>query len=173
MEKNNQLQDISRQKREQLREGLIPGPRFYLSRSSLSIITSCGNIGQDSIQVINVGTTSLRLTFINRNCQQISSALKPDDGVQRFYMPLDQLLLKPGDMKTIVVSFRSEKTGTFSYEWEVQSDPPCPESSRNLKAVGIATSAKSDKNVCHRNAENIRKKGDSKFFDEIIDDLLE
>lgn len=48
---------------------------------------------------------------------------KKSDFLQRFYCHYPRSILKPGESKTFIFSFRSEKVGMFNEEWELLTEP--------------------------------------------------
>ena len=64
---------------------------------------------------------------------------KNSDGVQRFYCHYPRDTLKPGEAKTFIFSFRSEKPGMFNEEWELLTEPQLLETAPLLNLSGMAT----------------------------------
>ena len=64
---------------------------------------------------------------------------KNSDGVQRFYCHYPRDTLKPGEAKTFIFSFRSEKPGMFNEEWELLTEPQLLEAAPVLNLSGMAT----------------------------------
>jgi hypothetical protein len=60
--------------------------------------------------------------------------------------------LKPGESKTFIFSFRSEKPGIFNEEWELLTEPQLLEAAQILNLSGMAT--KSDNYVEKRDKLN-------------------
>ncbi len=48
---------------------------------------------------------------------------KHSDGIQRFYCHYTRDTLKPGESKSFIFSFKSEKAGIFKEEWELLTEP--------------------------------------------------
>jgi hypothetical protein len=66
---------------------------------------------------------------------------KNSDGIQRFYCHYPRDILKPGESKTYIFSFRSEKPGMFNEEWELLTEPQLLETAPLLNLSGMATKA--------------------------------
>ena len=66
---------------------------------------------------------------------------KKSDGIQRFYCHYPRDTLKPGEQKTFIFSFRSEKPGMFNEEWELLTEPQLLEPAPLLYLSGMATKA--------------------------------
>lgn len=66
-------------------------------------------------------------------------ASKNSDGVQRFYCHYPRDSLKPGEAKTFIFSFRSEKPGMFNEEWELLTEPQLLEPAPLVYLSGMAT----------------------------------
>ena len=64
---------------------------------------------------------------------------KNSDGIQRFYCHYPRDTLKPGENKTFIFSFRSEKAGMFNEEWELLTEPELVEAPPLLTLSGMAT----------------------------------
>jgi len=65
-------------------------------------------------------------------------AAKKSDFVQRFYCHYPRSILKPGEQKTFIFSFRSEKVGMFNEEWELLTEPLLLNSLPVLSLSGIS-----------------------------------
>ena len=65
-------------------------------------------------------------------------ASKNSDGVQRFYCHYPRDSLKPGESKTFIFSFRSDKPGMFNEEWELLTEPQLLEPAPLLYISGMA-----------------------------------
>jgi hypothetical protein len=64
---------------------------------------------------------------------------KHSDGIQRFYCHYPRSTLKPGEAKTFIFSFRSEKPGMFNEEWELLTEPQLITPAPILNLSGMAT----------------------------------
>ena len=64
---------------------------------------------------------------------------KNSDGTQRFYCHYPRDTLKPGEAKTFIFSFRSEKPGMYNEEWELLTEPQLLEAAPLLNLSGMAT----------------------------------
>lgn len=64
---------------------------------------------------------------------------KNSDGIQRFYCHYPRDILKPGESKTFIFSFRSEIPGIYNEEWEFLTDPELMERAPLLNLSGMAT----------------------------------
>ena len=70
----------------------------------------------------NTGSTTI--TYIwKKNTRPDYIAAKCSDFVQRFYCHYPRATLKPGETKTFIFSFRSEKPGMYFEEWELLTEP--------------------------------------------------
>ena len=65
-------------------------------------------------------------------------ASKKSDFLQRFYCHYPRSILKPGEAKTFIFSFRSEKVGMFNEEWELLTEPLLQNTLPVLSLSGIA-----------------------------------
>lgn len=63
---------------------------------------------------------------------------KRSDYLQRFYCHYPRSILKPGESKTFIFSFRSEKVGMFNEEWELLTEPLLMNSLPVLSLSGIS-----------------------------------
>lgn len=66
---------------------------------------------------------------------------KKSDGIQRFYCHYPRDMLKPGESKTFIFSFRSEKPGMYNEEWELLTEPCLINPAPLLCLSGMATKA--------------------------------
>ena len=65
-------------------------------------------------------------------------ASKKSDFLQRFFCHYPRCILKPGESKTFIFSFRSKKVGMFNEEWELLTEPQLTNSLPVLSLSGIA-----------------------------------
>ena len=102
------------------------------------MMTSVNKIKQDQVILKNVGSTTVTYEWkkIIRSDYVLS---KNSDGIQRFYCLYPRDTLKPGENKTFIFSFRSEKAGMFNEEWELLTEPELVEAPPLLTLSGMAT----------------------------------
>ena len=112
------------------------GPQVAFDKAYLCMMTEVCKIKQDqgkllektnqkryfSVILKNTGTTTVTYEWkkIIRG-DYIKS--KNSDGIQRFYCHYPRDILKPGEAKTFIFSFKSEKPGMFNEEWELLMEP--------------------------------------------------
>lgn len=101
-------------------------------------MTSVNKIKQDQVILKNIGSTTVTYEWkkIIRSDYVLS---KNSDGIQRFYSHYPRDTLKPGENKTFIFSFRSEKAGMFNEEWELLTEPELMETPPLLTLSGMAT----------------------------------
>lgn len=119
----------------------------------------------------NTGTTTVTYEWkkIFRG-DYISS--KKSDGIQRFYCHYPRDMLKPGESKTFIFSFRSEKPGMFNEEWELLTEPNLITPAPLLCLSGMATKAdeyvekrKQINDVFAREVDKMRAKGKQQILE--------
>ena len=106
---------------------------YRLAKSRRVIISNCV-----AVTVKNVGTTTV--TYEWKKVQRgdyISS--KKSDFVQRFYCHYPRSILKPGEQKEFIFSFKSERVGMFNEEWELLTEPLLQSALPMVCLSGIAT----------------------------------
>ena len=89
------------------------------------------------VVVTNHGSTTI--TYEWKKVQRGDHiASKKSDFLQRFYCHYPRSILKPGEAKTFIFSFRSEKVGMFNEEWELLTEPLLQNTLPVLSLSGIA-----------------------------------
>ena len=87
--------------------------------------------------VTNHGSTTI--TYEWKKVQRGDHIMsKRSDFLQRFYCHYPRSILKPGESKTFIFSFRSEKVGMFNEEWELLTEPLLMNSLPVLSLSGIS-----------------------------------
>jgi hypothetical protein len=89
------------------------------------------------VVLTNCGTTTVTYEW-NKIERGDHIPSKNSDGLQRFYCHYTRDTLKPGEAKTFIFNFRSEKPGIYSEEWELLTEPQLLEAVPILNLSGMA-----------------------------------
>ena len=101
---------------------LSEGPQVFLSKSHLYMENYSETPASSDIVVTNNGTSAVFYEWKKYTRPDFIKS-KRNDIVTRFYCHYSKGMLLPGQSKRFLFSFISKKTGIFTEEWDLHTDP--------------------------------------------------
>jgi len=98
-------------------------PQVEFNKNYLSVIAEVGQTVSDFVVVTNTGNTAVYYEWTKVKRGDFLEA-KQSDFVPRFYCHYPKSVLLPNETKSFYFTFRSERVGIFTEEWEFITDPP-------------------------------------------------
>lgn len=131
----NQKDDSDPEDEEYYEEPEIEGSQLRLSKKHLTFTAVQGTIACDSIWVENIGNTvvfyewrKVKMPNLHQSCM--------NDMDSRFFCHYSKYLLKPGESRNFIFSFKSDIHGIFNEAWELYSDPKLVEPLQPILLAG-------------------------------------
>jgi 3-phosphoglycerate kinase len=101
---------------------ITEGPQVSLSKTHLYMENYAGTSASNDVVISNTGTSAVFYVWKKYTRPDFIKS-KRNDFITRFYCHHCKGMLLPGESKRFVFTFISKKTGIFTEEWDLHTDP--------------------------------------------------